>query len=234
MIKMENVPLRQALDLILKTAGLNYMIREEALVVTAPRGGKLDIEVYPVADLVGTDHAKRGARLVEIISRMIEPQSWEQQGRTAAAIEYYPKTKTLVVNQSSEVHEQIEQLLSALREFKGEQGAGMGVRTPSAEAPRPVVKRTGEGKQGTNRSARVGSIFVVGNEKTPQSVILDQVPIAAGQILVASDLRRAERNLARLNLFVVDPQKGIHPTVTVLDPEGDSGFRDILIQVHEK
>src|SRR5262249_46154069 len=43
----------------------------------------------------------------------------------------------------------------------------------------------------------------------------------------------AEKNLARLHLFVVDRRKGIRPTVTVLDSDGDSPFKDILVTVQE-
>jgi outer membrane protein assembly complex protein YaeT len=80
--------------------------------------------------------------------------------------------------------------------------------------------------------ARVGEIIVSGNEVTRQNVILRQVPLYPGQILTYPDLRIAERNLARLNIFQFKPDLGIKPTVTVLDRD-DSEFKDVLIQVHE-
>jgi outer membrane protein assembly factor BamA len=83
---------------------------------------------------------------------------------------------------------------------------------------------------------RVGQIFIVGNTKTPMDVILRRVALFPGQILTYPDLRIAERNLARLNRFVVDRDKGIRPRVIPLpnpnDP--DSQFRDILVTVQEK
>jgi outer membrane protein assembly factor BamA len=39
--------------------------------------------------------------------------------------------------------------------------------------------------------------------------------------------------LARLNIFKMDPENGIRPTLTVLDQEGDSEFKDVLVQVQE-
>jgi outer membrane protein assembly complex protein YaeT len=80
--------------------------------------------------------------------------------------------------------------------------------------------------------ARVGQVITSGNEVTKQNVILRQVPLYPGQILTYPDLRVAERNLARLNIFEFKPEMGIKPTVTVLDND-DGEFKDILIQVQE-
>jgi outer membrane protein assembly complex protein YaeT len=80
--------------------------------------------------------------------------------------------------------------------------------------------------------ARVGQIFIVGNTRTRQNVILRQVPLYPGQVLSYPDIRLAERNLARLNIFEASPDGAIRPTVTVLD-NTDSPFKDILIQVQE-
>jgi TolA-binding protein len=77
--------------------------------------------------------------------------------------------------------------------------------------------------------ARVGQIFIIGNDKTPQGVILDQAPLYPGALLTAADLLSAQKNLARTGRFVVDPDKGVWPTVTVReDPRHpDSEFKDI-------
>ena len=81
--------------------------------------------------------------------------------------------------------------------------------------------------------ARVGQVIVVGNEVTRQNVILRQVPLYPGQPLTYPDLRVAERNLAKLSIFESKPESGIRPTVTVLDPDTDSEYKDILVNVHE-
>lgn len=76
--------------------------------------------------------------------------------------------------------------------------------------------------------------MIVGNEQTPQEIILRQVPLYPGQVLNYPDLLVAEKNLARLGIFKVSPDGSVKPTVTVMDPESDNEFKDILITVQEK
>ena len=82
--------------------------------------------------------------------------------------------------------------------------------------------------------SKVGQIIIAGNDVTRDNVILRQVGLYPGQILTYPDLKIAERNLTKLNIFEVDPAKGIKPTVTVLDPDGDKEFKDILVTVQEE
>jgi outer membrane protein assembly complex protein YaeT len=81
--------------------------------------------------------------------------------------------------------------------------------------------------------ARVGQVHVVGNTVTRQDVILRQLPLYPGQVLSYPDLKTAEKNLERLGIFN-DPTTGARPTVTVIEPEGDGTFQDILVQVQEQ
>lgn len=53
-------------------------------------------------------------RLINLIQRGIEPGSWSSKGG-AGTIEYYPLGKALVVNQTPDVQEQVQELLNALR-----------------------------------------------------------------------------------------------------------------------
>jgi RNA polymerase sigma factor (sigma-70 family) len=110
--------------------------------------------------------------------------------------------------------------------FAGKAEARLRELRAKAEAPKPAAERP----------ARVGQIFIIGNEKTEQRVILKQVPLYPGQVLTYPDLKAAERNLERTGLFVVDPAKGVRPTVTVCDnpADPDSTFKDIIITVKEK
>jgi outer membrane protein assembly complex protein YaeT len=82
--------------------------------------------------------------------------------------------------------------------------------------------------------AKVGSIIIVGNDVTRDNVILRQIPLYPGQILTYPDLRVAERQLAKLNIFETNAQTGVRPTVSVLDPESDTEFKDILVRVQEQ
>ena len=81
--------------------------------------------------------------------------------------------------------------------------------------------------------AKVGQIKIVGNDVTRQNVILRQIPLYPGQVLTYPDLRAAEANLARLNIFENKPDEGIRPTVSVIDPDSPTEYKDILVKVQE-
>src|SRR6266849_10359544 len=74
---------------------------------------------------------------------------------------------------------------------------------------------------------RVGTIFVVGNDYTADSVILDQLRLYSGGRLCSWRMWLAEYRLARLGLFQVDLKRRLWPHVTALDPTQSSQFRDI-------
>ncbi|HTU22646.1 MAG TPA: outer membrane protein assembly factor BamA, partial [Gemmataceae bacterium] len=80
--------------------------------------------------------------------------------------------------------------------------------------------------------ARVGQIFIMGNTRTKDNVILRQVPLFPGQILTYPDLDIARANLTRLNIFT-SGQDGPAPEIKVIDREGDSEFKDVQIEVNE-
>lgn len=79
---------------------------------------------------------------------------------------------------------------------------------------------------------KVGQVIIIGNEVTQDRVIRRVVGLYPGQILRFPELRIAERDLARLNIFEMNPEMGTRPTLTVLGDERDE-YRDILVQVKE-
>ncbi|HEV3203573.1 MAG TPA: POTRA domain-containing protein, partial [Gemmataceae bacterium] len=81
-------------------------------------------------------------------------------------------------------------------------------------------------------TTRVGQVIIYGNEVTKDNVIRRQVNLFPGQVLTYPDLRLAERNLARLNIFELKPEMGIRPTVSVLDDQ-DGEFKDVGVYVQE-
>jgi outer membrane protein assembly complex protein YaeT len=81
--------------------------------------------------------------------------------------------------------------------------------------------------------ARVGTIYVVGNESTrdnvPRRYLGNLLP---GQILSYPDIRIAEANLARSGLFAANPETGERPTIEVVD-NPNSIFKDLIVRVRE-
>jgi len=84
-----------------------------------------------------------------------------------------------------------------------------------------------------SQPVRAGQIIIQGNEVTQDRIIRREIPIIPGQILSFPDLAVAQQNLARLGIFKDDPAQGIRPTVELMEPKGDSPFRDILVTVQE-
>ncbi|MHB1425456.1 MAG: outer membrane protein assembly factor BamA [Gemmataceae bacterium] len=86
--------------------------------------------------------------------------------------------------------------------------------------------------------ARVGQVFIVGNTRTKDNVILRQVPLFPGQILTFPDLDIAKANLMRLGIFNgggggPNGGGGNPPDIKVLDREGEAEFKDVEIDVEE-
>jgi hypothetical protein len=119
--------------------------------------------------------------------------------------------------------------------YPGTLGADRGLNTaPPPVKPVYVNPSSGEKKPAEKKPAlRVGQVIIVGNSKTPDAVIRKHIGLFPGQDLDFRALPIAERNLAKLNLFVVDAEKGIRPTIIVLDPETPHEYIDLLVQVEE-
>jgi hypothetical protein len=132
-ISVENICLRSLLDLLLKQAHLTYVVKDEVVVVTTPQcaRGKLRQVTYPVADLVvpvgapwdskpdekAQPRATLEARLIELICTTIAADTWMDKGGPGT-MQYFPLGMALVINQTQDVHEQIQELLQALRRLQ--------------------------------------------------------------------------------------------------------------------
>src|SRR5260370_6356370 len=113
--KVDQVYLKNALKTMLRNLDLAYVIEDGAIHITTPEraGGKLALATYQVADLVVCE--KGGEMpLIRMITNNVSPADWTDLGG-AATIDYHPQTQSLVVNQTADVHEQIADLLAALR-----------------------------------------------------------------------------------------------------------------------
>jgi hypothetical protein len=78
--------------------------------------------VYPVADLLGKGKETRHEdidELTAVIVNTVEPQTWVENGGQGA-IDFYYRSRALVIRQTPAVQEQVADLLSALRRAKPE------------------------------------------------------------------------------------------------------------------
>jgi RNA polymerase sigma factor (sigma-70 family) len=80
----------------------------------------LAIRIYPVAALM-SDRDKDDS-LVRVITNTVRPASWSMQGGPGT-VEYFAAGKSLVVNQTEDVHTQIDKLLAELTKVKETQDA---------------------------------------------------------------------------------------------------------------
>jgi len=130
-IKLEDVALKSALGLILKSARLAYVVKDEAVQITTERGarGRMQRRVYAVADLLNDPAGpcaakeataeKRAEKLMNAIMTRVAPDTWTAAGGPGT-IDFYPCTLGLVVNQTADVQEQVADLLESLRRQQGQ------------------------------------------------------------------------------------------------------------------
>lgn len=121
--------------------------------------------------------------------------------------------------------------ISRIKDAYGYRGYGVAVREQNFYPEPGLVQVHYEIQE--RPPATVGQVIVIGNEVTRENVIRRQVPLYPGQVLTYPDLRVAERNLARLNIFEVNPEAGVRPTVSVIDPDGPNPVKDVLVNVQE-
>jgi outer membrane protein insertion porin family len=104
---------------------------------------------------------------------------------------------------------------------------------PPQPAPPVAVPALQVAPPEQERPARVGQIIICGLTRTREDIVRREIPLRPGEILRYPLLREAERNLIRLNIFEVNPQTGVRPTVTVREPNPPSEFKDIIVTVQE-
>ena len=77
--------------------------------------GNMRTITYPVADLILPVAGKsQEDKLMQVISSTISPKTWTEQGGEGFQV-YHPLTLSLVVQQTTDVHENIQDLLASLR-----------------------------------------------------------------------------------------------------------------------
>ena len=140
--RLNGVTLRSALRLALNDLDLTYVIRHQVLLITTKAEAENfeEVRAYPVGDLVRPDtdfvgepvprqfskHAFGGrsesdyGTLIEVITSAVRPASWDDVGGPGR-IKGLSSANSMVVPQTQEVHEEISQLLAALRAVREKQ-----------------------------------------------------------------------------------------------------------------
>lgn len=145
-MRVERMKLRFVLDFISRITQLKYTLRNEAIYISNEAGlrGDLSMRLYDVRDLthamqsfpgpnlqipkpggtgsqllppIASDTPPATAEFIEIIQKVVAPASWAAESGTT--IEEY--NGAMVVNQSADVHAQIDELLRSLRNQRGAQ-----------------------------------------------------------------------------------------------------------------
>jgi len=83
------------------------------------------------------------------------------------------------------------------------------------------------------KPVRVGNVQIIGNTRTEDRIVLRELGLYPGQILTWPDIRIAEQRLANLNIFEMNAETGVRPTVEVRDLDSPSEFKDIVVNVQE-
>jgi hypothetical protein len=151
----------QSLRHLLRDLGVTWIVRDEALVITAPEKAEEDqeIRVYPVADLVCDsdpcgqlvpNDGKDFSTLIDLIESTISPDSWESVGGPGS-IEPCRNADVLAVSAGPQTHEEIEHLLTRLRAEMAPQPtepAKSTKETASSGAARSAARAADEDRDG--------------------------------------------------------------------------------------
>jgi hypothetical protein len=125
-ISAGHIALADALKRVLEPLGLDYMIKDEVLLISSRSRCNpiLEVRAYPVADLVTDNKTASGAKvdfepLTKLITSTVEPASWEGSGGRGR-IEPFENTLSLRIRQSAAGHKKTCALLQNLRSMSGD------------------------------------------------------------------------------------------------------------------
>jgi hypothetical protein len=123
--------LESVLDGIFDEGDLTYIASNEAIVITTKDHAKdlRTVRVYPVGDLIPGDADRDGVdeeynRLLDAISRAVDPASWSSLDKTksgSAYIAYVPNARAIICDQTRANHVQIAEIMAKFRKAVGEQ-----------------------------------------------------------------------------------------------------------------
>jgi len=159
---LHNMTLDSLLHNFLGDLGLTLIVKDEVVIITTPEdaASQLTTRVYPVLDLAArrspvydstavvtsrTAGGKTGIAdyesLVDMITTIIEPDSWDDVGGPGSIAEF-DNAGVLVISQTRDVHQKIGPLLNTLRKVKGAQG--LPTIAPPARVSTPLASTAGK------------------------------------------------------------------------------------------
>ena len=144
-IRVASVRLKSALTLLLEPLNLDYVLKNEVLLVTSRSraAGRATVATYAVADLLHPDVSVVAELngLCELDQQMIDPNSWGPVGG-AGQIKANESTASLVVRQTQANHASIRELLETMRTLKAprkDSAAQTNFKASSPNAPRVPI-----------------------------------------------------------------------------------------------
>ena len=130
---IHNVSLRSALRLVLKNLQLTYVIDDEVLMITTPEAAESNLKtcVYDIGSLTG-DRGADFDSIIDAIVSCVATDTWSENGGGEAEIRPV-KPGLIVVSQTAAVHEEVRNLLEALRKMRAAHKPGE--KSAAASAP---------------------------------------------------------------------------------------------------
>lgn len=143
--RLTGIKLRSALRLLLNDLDLTYIVGHGYLMITSKTEAEnhLILKVYPVRDLVTFDSAFRPPlaaasrsdgdynALIDLITCTVAPTTWEGSGPPPVSVDR--NSNSIAFSQTEEVHEEVAELLAALRRARDKQIAAAEPVAPAAE-----------------------------------------------------------------------------------------------------
>jgi len=174
-------------------------------------------------------------RFADIVFHIIEGQKYRVQGVNVEGLHMRDRAEIesiVRVRQGDYYNEGLVKAdLRNITDYYGWRGSKVNAKKEWVYGDQPgLVRIVYEVEEKT--PAKVGEVIIVGNDVTQERIIRRVIGLYPGQVLYYPELRIAEANLARLGIFNVDPDKGVRPTLTVL--ESDNEYKNILVGVQEQ
>jgi len=214
---IEDMSLKGALKNLLNNFHLTYVVEDEALKITTPDNarGKCVLVPYSVGGLLPADakSSPETQQLINLIQSAIAPRTWASQGGQGT-IDFLAKPATILVNQTSDVQEEVADLFALLRRCSGE----------AAERERKRAAAI----------ARFQSDFKAGRYEEARVDALQAFAAVPGNTAAVAALQQACEALARQPRPEALPQctyvgSGPRPVLPNVDPAVVRALQKILI-----